>query len=230
MARQRPEERITSIATAATRVFGRQGYRGTRVADVAAAAGISSGLVFNYVESKEALFHLVFAYAFGALPDAAPALPFPTPAPGETVELIYRSLRKVPTPLLRAALIEDAPDNVGWELRGIVEERYDTVAELWPLLAVIERCAVDLPELEAMYFGNVRPRHFELLVRYLRARSEQDAFRPLHDTALTARVITESIAWFAWKRHQGRDAAAYDDKDARATVVEFVCSSLLERS
>jgi AcrR family transcriptional regulator len=230
MPRPGPEERLASIATAATKVFGRLGYRGTRVTDVAAAAGISSGSVFNYVESKEALLHLVFAHGFGALGDAVPPLPLRTPLPGETVELIRQSLRKVPTPRLRTALVDDAPGDVAAELRSIVEERYDTVAQLWPLLAVIERCAVDLPELERMYFGDVRGRYFEQLVRYLGSRSAQGAIRALHDTALTARVITESIAWFAWKRHEGRDALTYDDAAARATVVEFVCSSLLERT
>jgi AcrR family transcriptional regulator len=230
MARPRPEERITSIATSATKIFGRQGYRGTRITDVAAAAGVSSGSVFNYVESKEALFHLVFVHGFGVWGEQVPVLPVATPAPGETVELIHQSLRKIPAPRLRIALDEDASADVASELQGIVEERYDAVAGLWALLAVIERCAVDLPELERMYFGRVRGRYFDQLVRYLKTRSAQGLLRPLHDAALTARVITESIAWFAWKRHEGRDATVYDDAAARATVVEFVCSSLLERS
>ncbi len=230
MPRARPEERLTSIATAATKIFGRQGYRRTRVADVAAEAGISSGSVFTYVESKEALFHLVFDHGFGTLGDVVPPLPLPTPAPGETVELIRQGLRKIPAARLRSALDDDAPGDVASELRGVVEERYDIVAGRWPMLAVIERCAVDLPDIEHMYFGSVRGRYFDQLARYLETRSTQGSIRALDDSALTARVITESIAWFAWKRHEGRDASLYDDAASRATVVEFICTSLLRPS
>ncbi len=230
MPRARPEERLTSIATAATKIFGRQGYRRTRVADVATEAGISSGSVFTYVESKEALFHLVFDHGFGTLGEVVPPLPLPTPAPGETVELIRQGLRKIPAVRLRSALDDDAPGDVASELRGIVEERYDIVSGRWPMLAVIERCAVDLPDIEHMYFGSVRGRYFDQLARYLETRSSQGSIRALDDAALTARVITESIAWFAWKRHESRDASLYDDAASRATVVEFICTSLLRPS
>ena len=41
------------------------------------------------------------------------------------------------------------------------------IERLWPVLAVIERCAVDLPELEALYFQRGRPGHLAQLVAYL---------------------------------------------------------------
>ena len=47
---------------------------------------MSAGSLFTYVESKEALFHLVFTYALELLPET-PELPLPTPAPGETLAL-----------------------------------------------------------------------------------------------------------------------------------------------
>ena len=120
MARAPARDRLETIATAATKVFGRLGYRGTRTADVAREAGISSGSLFTYVESKEALFHLVFAHGFGRFAEVLPPLPLATPSPGETVELIRQELRKVPAPRLRAALEEDRPADVGAEIRGAV--------------------------------------------------------------------------------------------------------------
>jgi AcrR family transcriptional regulator len=197
------------------------------MADVAAEAGMSSGLIFSYVESKEALLYSVFAFGFGLFDNVLPMLPVTTPSPGETIELIGQHMRKVPVPRLRAALDEVAPSDVRAELQGVVEERYDMVAGMWPLLAVIERCAADLPELEEFYFGGVRVRYFAQLTRYLEARAQRGYFRPMRDAAVTARVITETIAWFAWKRHEGRDAQLYDEDTARATVVEFVSASLL---
>ena len=67
-------------------MFGRLGYRRTRMADVATQAGLSSGAVYTYVESKEALFHLVFAHAFGQFAEGMPAPPLATPAFAETLD------------------------------------------------------------------------------------------------------------------------------------------------
>jgi AcrR family transcriptional regulator len=207
-------------------VFGRLGYQRTKTADVARAAGMSSGSLFTYVQTKEALFHLVFAHGFGLLGESMPALPIATPAPGETVALIERELRKFPVPRLRAALkAADSADVLG-EVRGIIEERYDMLEHLWPILAVIERCAVELPELEAFYYGRVRVGYHRQLARYLDARASTGELREISDTAVTARLISETIAWFSWHRREGRDAHEYDDDMARRTVIEFACASL----
>ncbi len=225
MSRPSADERLASLATAATESFGRLGYRGTRTADVAAAAGMSAGSLFTYVESKEALFQLVFRYGVGMRAPAA--LPLPTPGPGETVTLVERALRKMPLPRLRAALATDEPADVVPELRGIVEELYDLVARYWPLVAVIERCAAELPELDALWFGAERAGVYGDLARYLEHRTASGLLRPMPDAVIAARVVGESLAWFAWHRHEGRDSALYDDAAARCTVIEFVCAALL---
>jgi len=227
MVRTPPAERLTEVADAATRVFGRLGYRRTRTSDVAAEAGISSGSVFTYVKSKEALFHLVFSKGFGQFAEGLPPLPLATPAPGETVRLIEQGLRTVRAPLLRAALQEHEPQDVRAELSGIVEERYGTIEGLWPLLAVIERSAVDLPELEEFYYRGVRPAYFAQLVRYLEDRVAGGYLTSMPDSEVAARIVTETIAWFAWHRREGRDALLFDDELTRRTVVAFICSALL---
>ncbi|MBV8462816.1 MAG: TetR/AcrR family transcriptional regulator [Acidimicrobiales bacterium] len=221
------DQRLEDLAASATKAFGRNGYRGARTADIGRDAGLSAGSVFNYVASKEALFHLVFLRGFGLLDGGTPELPISTPAQGETVALIERELRAVPAPRMRAAMAEDAPDDVECELRGIVAERYESVAGLWPLLAVIERCARDLPELEAFYYRGVRARHFARLTEYLERRADAGLLRATPDPTITARLITETIAWFAWKRHEGRDAHLYDDAVTEATVLQFVSSALV---
>jgi AcrR family transcriptional regulator len=219
--------RLDAVATAATQVFGRLGYQRTKTADVARAAGMSTGSLFTYVQTKEALFHLVFLHGFGLLGESMPTLPIATPEPGETVALIERELRRFPVPRLRAATKAADPVDVMDEVRGIIEERYDMLDRLWPILAVIERCAIEMPEIEAFYFGRVRVGYHHQLARYLEARASHGEFRPFTDAKTTARLISETIVWFAWHRREGRDAAEYDDDIARQTVVEFVCASLL---
>jgi AcrR family transcriptional regulator len=216
-----------SIAVAATEAFGRRGYRGTHTADVAATAGMSAGSLFTYVASKEALFHLVFLHGLGLLPEGPAALPLSTAGLGETFALLERALAEVPVPRIRAALAQDEPADVAQELRGIVEERYDVIERYWPLLAVIERCAAELPELEALWFGRARAASYAELGQYLERRMAKGLLRPMPDVTVAARVVTESVSWFAYHRHQGRDAALYDDQTARRTVIAFVCAALM---
>lgn len=211
-------------------MFGRRGYRGARTADVAARAGMSAGSLFTYVESKEALFHLVVLHGLGLLPERPAALPLRTAGLGETFALLERALGEAPVPRIRAALATDEPADVAQELRGIVEERYDLIERHWPLLAVIERCATEMPELEALWFGGARAASYAELGQYLERRMAKGLLRPMPDVTVAARVVTESVSWFAWHRHQGRDAALYDDQTARRTVVEFVCAALLPDS
>jgi AcrR family transcriptional regulator len=230
MPRKSTGDRLWEIARAATEEFGRLGYRGTKTADVASKAGISTGSLFTYVESKEALFHLVFLHWFEMPSERLPALPVATPSPGETLAVIETGLREVQMPRIRAALDEEEPADVAEELREIVEERYALLEHYWPLIAVIERCAVEMPELEAAWFSLARAGSFEELGSYLERRMAQDLLRPMPDAEVAARVVTESLSWFAWHRREGRDSTLYDDDAVRRTVVEFICAALIPES
>lgn len=50
------ERRREEILRAALGLFVRKGYAGTKVGDIAEAVGMSTGLMFHYFESKEALY------------------------------------------------------------------------------------------------------------------------------------------------------------------------------
>ncbi len=50
------DERREQILQAAIQVFARQGYAATKIADIAAAAHSSHGLVYHYFDSKEDIF------------------------------------------------------------------------------------------------------------------------------------------------------------------------------
>ena len=229
MPRTTTPDRLTEIIEAATRVFGRLGYRRTQVANIAAEAGVSQGTIYTYVRSKEALFHLVFVRAFGEL-ETDVVLPVATPAPGETVAVIARGMKTAASvPELRGALGREEPGDVRAELTTIVEQYYDFVEALWPVLAVVERSAADLPELETLYFGKGRPSLAGQLRRYIEQRAASGHFRSVTDASVAARIVIETTVWFAWHRHEDRDSIAYDDVRSRATVVEFICDALIAR-
>jgi AcrR family transcriptional regulator len=62
MARKADPTKKKTIVTAAISVFARKGYAAARMMDVAAAAGIGKGTIYEYFRSKEALFFASFEY------------------------------------------------------------------------------------------------------------------------------------------------------------------------
>ena len=55
-----PADKRELILGAATRVFARSGYFNSKVADVAAEAGIADGTVYLYFKSKDEILHSIF--------------------------------------------------------------------------------------------------------------------------------------------------------------------------
>jgi AcrR family transcriptional regulator len=226
-------------------VLGRLGYRRTKMSDVSAEAGLSSGAIYTYVESKEALLHVVLADFFGHFAGGTPPLPIAAPPIDETLDLVADGLRReAATPLLRTALeslqagdeaqrSDDSTSNrredsahVMNELAGIVDEHYSLVDRLWPILAVIEKCSADIPELYRFYFGRRRRAQLDHFAQYLALRAERGQVRVLGDAALTAQLAIEAVTWHAWHRLEGFDAERFAGDHARPAVIEFVCTAL----
>jgi AcrR family transcriptional regulator len=70
-------ERREDILTAARRVFARQGFRGTTIADIAGEAGVALGTIYLYFPSKEDVFAALndelYQLITGALTDVGPS-------------------------------------------------------------------------------------------------------------------------------------------------------------
>jgi AcrR family transcriptional regulator len=228
MARRVPDDRIEQLVDRATDVFIEQGYARTQMADVAAALGVAKGTVYLYVESKEALFDLVVRYADAERPFAAPpALPVRTPRPGATVKYVRERLagQQVP-PTLARAIAHKRTAAVGTELEGIVRELYETLAANRRGIKLLDRSARDRPDLAALWFEGARGGLIAQLAAYLDLRARQRLLRPLPDTAVAARLIIETIVFWAVHRHWDAHPQPVDDAAAEATVVRFVVGAL----
>jgi AcrR family transcriptional regulator len=59
---EQKKEKRERILAAAADVFGKRGFNGTVMADIAAAANIGKGTLYEYFDSKEALFFGVFEW------------------------------------------------------------------------------------------------------------------------------------------------------------------------
>ena len=64
-------DKRSSILRAATRVFARNGYFNSKVADIARAADVADGTVYLYFKSKEEILHSIFDQNIADAIDAA---------------------------------------------------------------------------------------------------------------------------------------------------------------
>ncbi|MDQ1402824.1 MAG: hypothetical protein QOG03_1140 [Actinomycetota bacterium] len=224
--------RLATILRRATRVFATKGYRRTQMADVAKACGVSAGNLYNYVESKEALFLaclLATSPAGEERPDASD-LPIPTPPAGAIGDAARRGALAIRRgSLLTAALKVDEPDDAAAELAGIIGDFFDRTAASRHFQSLVEGSAQDLPELYDAFFTKTRGPGLRKLTEYLERRIASGHLRAVPDAATTARLINESQAWFARHRHGDQDTSDVDDSLARATVVDVLVAGLLPR-
>jgi AcrR family transcriptional regulator len=228
VARRIPENRLEQLVDAAAGVFIEQGYARTQMADVAAALGVAKGTIYLYVESKEALFDLVARYADAPQPfETRPALPVRTPKPGATVKYVRERLARgqVLTTLAKA-FSRGRVGDVRAELEAIVRELYETVASNRRGIKLLDRSARDYPELAALWFEGARGGLITLLSKYLEDRTRRKQLRPLPDPAVTARLLIETIVFWAVHRHWDAHPQAVEEAVAKDTVVRFIVSAL----
>lgn len=221
--------RLAEILAAAAEVMGDKCYERTQMSDVARALGVSAGNLYNYVESKEALFHLLVEHGFGRV--TPPSLPdglVRTPAAGETMTLLRRRLaEEVVLPTLDGALgRRGAPRDPRAEAEAVVRELYGVIARNRRAIRILERSAHEWPELAALFYADVRRAMLEKLQRWIASRVAQGAFAPAGDAAVAARFVNETIAWFAMHRFGDFDARQFDDRACEETVVTLLVRAL----
>lgn len=229
MARTKPADRIPSLIEAALRVFATKGFRRAQMADIAREMGVSAGLLYNYVESKEALFYFVIDHGFSQRPSGEPpTFPVRTPAPGALVKRIAeRFTQEAGAPALLAALTRARAEDPSIELESIVRELYANMYRTAHVTTMLDRSALDLPELAELYFDRMRGGLVATLTRLIELRIEAGQFRPVPHPAVAARLVVETIAWFARNRRGDRGSQDITDEAAEETTVDFIVNSLV---
>lgn len=230
MPRSIPEDRFEALLEAATGVFLEQGYRRTQVADVAARMGLSKGSLYTYVESKEALFDRVLRHADHVDPLALPErLPVATPPPGATLAMLEKRIAEEGRlPALTAALSRARVADVRSELEAVLGELYDVLASHRTGIKLLDRCAADQPELARVWYRAGREGALSLLARYLEERARRGRLRRFEDAAVGARIVLETLVFWAVHRHWDPSPQSFEEATARRTTLSFLASALVE--
>ena len=225
-----PAQRFQDLVEAATTVFISQGYRRTQMADVAEALGVAKGTLYLCVESKEALFDVALRYADAPRPIAAPpTLPVPTPARGRTLQYVQERLASDPaSPTLREALGRGRAHTSAEELAKIVRELHQAMARNRTGIKLVDRCAAEYPELAQVWFGQGRGALLAQLTTYLEGGIRLRRFRAVADPAVAARLVMETLVFWAVHRHWDPAPQPVDPRAVEETVVQMLVDALAE--
>lgn len=230
MSRRAPPDRFQEMIDAATRVFIAQGYRRTQMLDVANAMGVAKGTLYLYVESKEALFDAVVRYADQPRPIPAPAgLPLRTPKPEATLAEVERRLTEEGAlPALAAALARARVVDVRSELEAVLGELYAALASHRIGIKLLDRCALDYPELAKLWYRAGREGSLALLDRYLDDRARRGRLRRFANEAVAARIVLETLIFWSVHRHWDPHPQSVDEATAENTAIQFIVSALVK--
>jgi AcrR family transcriptional regulator len=241
-AKRSAHERFPEVIAAAVRVFARDGYRSARMSDVAREAGLSEAALYRYVDSKESLFVLAIRHALlleplpgthsqgsqGSLDGHAADFPLPAPPLTDMIKQVRELVAaEVPFGALAAALRAADTEDPAAELEQIMRELF-TLEELTAAAAdMIERSARELPELADLLNSGLRRPVLDALTQYLDGRAKTGKLRAVPDTAATARLILETLTWFARHRQADPQGAAIPPELAQETAVDALLHALV---
>jgi AcrR family transcriptional regulator len=226
-------ERFPEVIAAAVRVFARDGYRSAHMSDVAREAGLSEAAIYRYVDGKEDLFVLSIRHALLLEPlpeEGDPAGTFPLKAP-PLAEMIRQArefvAEAIPFGSLAEALVVPETDDPAAELESIMRELFALEEQTSVAADMIERSARELPELADLLNSGMRAPVLAALAGYLESRAKAGQLRTTPDTAATARLVLETLTWFARHRLSDPYGAAIPAKLARDTAVDALLHALV---
>ncbi len=133
------EQRKAAILDEAARLFARQGFRGSSIADLAAACGMSKSLIYHYYPSKEDILHAVMASHIDQLEEDVAVANTPTPAAERLRAVVQRFMEHYSGAAARQTVLLNEMDNLPPARRdAILHQQRTIVAAVTRLLAELD--------------------------------------------------------------------------------------------
>lgn len=201
MPRTTPSDRLPKLLDAAAAAFVEHGFQRTQMDDIAERLGVSKGTIYRAVDSKETLF--AAAIEWGDQPDNIPATGLGSTvdvaAVADTVmaELAVAVAGLELTTIVTGRAQRRSAAGFGDEIERITIGLHRLMQSRRTAVMVLDRCAAEIPELAAIWFGEGRYALAELWQDYLGMRSNHVTTDV--DRAILARTIVEIITTWAVK-------------------------------
>lgn len=229
---KRQRRRLEDLIRTATTLFIRKGYRRTQIAEIARTMGVAPGTIYLYVSGKEGLFNLLIQYHFFGLDlDGELELPMPEPEPEQNLALLKEQLPALfKYPGFNQAKTTQNPESVRDEFKVVINEVYNILFDYRYGLRLIERSALDWPELADFFYLDLRNRLLSELQSYIELRIDGGYFNPVVNTEAAARFILASVAYYSSNSEFDPYPDSYSDEEGRETVVELTANAFCRLS
>jgi hypothetical protein len=133
----------------------------------------------------------------------------------------------VPFGALADALSGPEPGGPAAELEKILRELFELQSRTREAADMLERSARELPEMADLLNAGIRAPVLAALTEYLTSRTQAGMLRRTPDTAVTARLVLETVTWFARHRFSDPDGGAIAAGLAQDTAVDALVHALV---
>ena len=194
MARSKAPGRLEDIIAAALWAFADAGYDRTKIAHVAARAGVGPGTVYLYAEDKEALFELVLLRSLESPVVSHPSLPYRKTDRAARTRLIDECLHEVAHfPQLWIGTQRRTYDGAIEEYVGILLEMARWFRRYRAAILLAQRNRYDWPELSEAFDRVVWSDVQRRLASFLASRMRAGALAVPGDPGLVARFAVDAL-------------------------------------
>lgn len=218
MPRATPTDRLHKLLDAAARAFIEHGFQRTQMDDIAERLGVSKGTIYRAVDSKEALFAAVVEWADCPNDLADAGLTTVSDLAGVASRTQAELAAAVGvlelTTIVGAGRGISRSDTFGDEVARVTGELFGVMRTRRTTVMVLDRCAAEIPELAAVWFGDARYALVDLWVEYLRLRAS--VMSSDVDVEVLARTIIELVTLWAVKMPWDPAPRPYPDDIAAA--------------
>lgn len=224
MPRVTPPDRAAKLLDAAAAAFVEHGFQHTQMDDIAERLGVSKGTIYRAVESKDALFAAVVAWA--DRPDHIPTGGLDTAGDASAVAAeLAGELAAAIAGLELAAIVAGRTrlrgDGFGDEVEHVATGLHRLLRSRRTAVMVLDRCATEIPGLPDVWFGDGRYALVDLWEAYLALRAKHVTIDVDHP--VLARTVVEIITTWAVKMPWDPAPRPYPDDTATA------CASMVRQ-
>jgi AcrR family transcriptional regulator len=218
MPRSAPIDRLPKLLDAAAGAFVEHGFQRTQMDDIAERLGVSKGTIYRAVDSKETLFAAVIEWGDRSGDVSANGLSASVDlaevAARVTTELVNAVATLELTSIVAGRRRLRAAGEFGDEVGRVTAELHRVMRRRRTAVMVLDRCAAEIPELAAVWFGDGRYALVDLWADYLGLRAS--VVTSAVDRDVLARTIVELITTWAVKMPWDRAPRPYPDDTAAA--------------
>lgn len=214
-----PDTRLEKIYIESSRLFNTKGYINTKVSEIAAAAGVATGTIYNLFSGKEAILSFIIQ---ATLDKEWLKQDITLPIRQIDVKLLQHTLQKVLDHIDASVMqIHDEHGAIVKDFPTFISGIFDMCADYLPAFNNIETNAGILKELWQIFLP-ARARFYAKLADHLQCYMDAGLIHPIDYLPLHVENIVHILTWWSTNAYMSMPQLAIPREAARENGVGMV--------